>query len=130
MTKFTIEQYQRLNRSFKYELVFHIGTDAGFYSEFNNMVLAIIYCLQYRVKFSLCSSDANFRVRDGWRDYFVPFCDEVEETFHHKYNVRYDDPFFINPKEVLQKDFIQLKEEAHKYGLKFYCGECFINTHI
>lgn len=96
MTKFTIDQYRNVNRSFRYELVFHIGTDAGFYSEFNNMVLAIIYCLQYRVKFSLCSSDANFGEKDGWADYFIPFCDEVEECFHHKYNMRYDDPFFIS----------------------------------
>ncbi|WP_455971695.1 hypothetical protein [Bacteroides congonensis] len=114
MTKFTIEQYQHLNRSFnKYELVFHIGTDAGFYSEFNNMVLAIIYCLQYHVKFSLCSSDANFGVKDGWRDYFVPFCDEVEGTFHHKYNVRYDDPFFI--KHGMEKFRILLWRMFHKH---------------
>ena len=35
---------------------------------------------------------------------------------------------FVYPKEVLQKDFIQLKEEAHKYGLKFYCGENRLRT--
>lgn len=96
MNKFTIEQYQTLNCSFKNELVFHIGTDAGFYSEFNNMVLAIVYCLQYGVKFSLYSSDANFKEKEGWNDYFIPFCDEVKDSFHHKYNMRYDDPFFTN----------------------------------
>lgn len=35
---------------------------------------------------------------------------------------------FVYPKEVLKRDFIQLKEEAHKYGLKFYCGENRLRT--
>ena len=40
----TFERYQALNRTFRKELIFHLGSDAGFYSEFNNMILAII-CL-------------------------------------------------------------------------------------
>ena len=39
----TFERYQALNRTFRKELIFHLGSDAGFYSEFNNMILAIIY---------------------------------------------------------------------------------------
>ena len=49
----TFERYQALNRTFRKELIFHLGSDAGFYSEFNNMILAIIYCLQYHIKFSM-----------------------------------------------------------------------------
>ena len=45
----TFERYQALNRTFRKELIFHLGSDAGFYSEFNNMILAIIYCLQYKI---------------------------------------------------------------------------------
>lgn len=33
----TFERYQALNRTFRKELIFHLGSDAGFYSEFNNM---------------------------------------------------------------------------------------------
>lgn len=94
MDESMIEQYQSLNNSFRKELVFHVGTDAGFYSEFNNMVLAMIFCLQNHIKFSLYSSDANFKFKDGWSDYFVPFCDEKIDSFHHKYNMRYEEPFF------------------------------------
>ena len=57
----TFERYQALNRTFRKELIFHLGSDAGFYSEFNNMILAIIYCLQYHIKFSMYSLDANFK---------------------------------------------------------------------
>lgn len=35
---------------------------------------------------------------------------------------------FVYPKEVLQKDFILLKQEAHKYGLRFFCGENRLRT--
>lgn len=35
---------------------------------------------------------------------------------------------FCYPKEILQQQFIKLKEEAHKYGLKFYCGENRLRT--
>lgn len=90
----TFERYQALNRTFRKELIFHLGSDAGFYSEFNNMILAIIYCLQYHIKFSMYSLDANFKYKEGWRDFFMPFCDEISDSFHHKYNMRYEDPFF------------------------------------
>lgn len=35
---------------------------------------------------------------------------------------------YVYPKEILEQQFIQLKEEAHKYGLKFYCGENRLRT--
>ena len=40
-----LAEYQKLNNSFRNELIFHVGATSGFYSEFNNMVLAMIYCL-------------------------------------------------------------------------------------
>lgn len=92
-----LSKYQKLNNSFEQdELIFHVGSDAGFYSEFNNMVLAIAYCLKYRIKFLLYSEDANFGYKEGWTDFFVPFCDEVTSKFHRKHNLRYVDPFFLS----------------------------------
>lgn len=35
---------------------------------------------------------------------------------------------FCYPKEILQRQFVELKKEAHKYGLKFYCGENRLRT--
>lgn len=90
-----LDRYSEVNRSFfKRELIFHMGCDSGFYSEFNNMVLAIIYCLQRSIRFSMYSADANFKYNNGWQDYFLPFCDEVEDDFHHKFNARSEDPWF------------------------------------
>ena len=56
-----LAEYQKLNNSFRNELIFHVGATSGFYSEFNNMVLAMIYCLQWRIKFSLYSEDAMIK---------------------------------------------------------------------
>ena len=49
--------YRRVNESFRKRLVYHAGIDCGFFVELN-----------------------------GWTEYFMPFCEEVRESFHHKYN--------------------------------------------
>lgn len=90
-----LEKYQKLNQSFRRELIFHVGATSGFYSEFNNMVLAMAYCLLCRIKFSLYSEDANFKCDEGWNDYFLPFCKEFKGGFYHKYNLRDEDPNFV-----------------------------------
>ena len=90
-----IQKYKEVNDSFSYwKLIFHLGCDSGFYSEFNNMVLAMIYCLKSQIRFSMYSADANFGYKDGWQDYFLPFCEEVNDKFHHKYNARTENPWF------------------------------------
>lgn len=73
-------------------LVFHLGHSAGFYSEFNNMVLAILYCQRHNIDFRLYSADANFRNAKGWTDYFLPFCHETRNYTHHYINHRFDAP--------------------------------------
>ena len=35
----------------------------------------------------LHSEDANFGTGKGWTEYFIPFSEEVHESFHHKYNL-------------------------------------------
>ena len=74
------------------KLIFHIGHSAGFYSEFNNMVIAILYCRRHGIDFSIYSADANFRIKKGWQDYFLPFCNESHNPVHHYINHRFDEP--------------------------------------
>lgn len=73
----------------KKTLIFHIGHSAGFYSEYNNMVLAILHCKKYHIDFKLYSEDANFGLKNGWTDFFLTFCNEVTDDFHHIYNKRF-----------------------------------------
>lgn len=81
------EEYKKLNGSFRKTLIFHLGVDSGFFAEYTYMVNAMLYCLQHKIQFKLYSADANFGYEKGWSDYFMPFCEEVTENFHRKYNI-------------------------------------------
>jgi|SRR6476661_1953881 len=84
--------YTALNNSFRQRLVFHMGVDSGFFSEYNNMVLAMLYCLQHRIRFVLYSDYAHFALRDGWNDFFEPFPATTTHRLHKDYNLR---PYII-----------------------------------
>lgn len=82
------EAYRRLNESYHPILVFYIGDSAGFFSEYNGMILAMLYCLKHHIQFRLYSKDANFRYKNGWSDFFESFCIEEESKWHHWVNMR------------------------------------------
>lgn len=84
-----VHLYRSLNESYSKKLYFHLGVNAGFFSEFNNMLLAVLYCLEHHIQFVLYSADANFRVENGWDDFFEPFCAETTDPFHHENNHRW-----------------------------------------
>lgn len=77
-----LAKYNTLNSSFKKELTFRLGIEAGFFSEYNNMILAMLYCLCHGIKFKLSSKGANF-CSLGWNGYFQPFCEDVEDGRSH-----------------------------------------------
>lgn len=74
----------------KKKLVYRLGSEAGFFSEYNNMILAMLYCLKYKIRFEMYSKDANFGYKNGWEDYFLPFCTDNLNPGNHKYNLRQD----------------------------------------
>lgn len=76
--------YQSLNRSFKRELVYRVGLNTGFFSEYNNMVLAMLYCLEHKIQFKICAGPTNFHLTEGWNGFFQPFCDQVNSDKHYK----------------------------------------------
>ncbi len=86
------KQYEKLNNSYKKKIVFHLGAEAGFFSEYNNMILAMLYCLTYKIQFVLYSKDAIFGNKEGWKDYFLPFVKENKKDFNEKYNRRQSRP--------------------------------------
>ena len=70
------------------KLVYHLGVEAGFFSEYNNMILSIIYCLDNDLRFSIYSKDANFKIKNGWTDFFQSFCNEETGVIHSIINKR------------------------------------------
>lgn len=81
-----VDTYRRINGSYDKSLVFHAGLDAGFFCEYGNMIMMMLYCLENKITFKMYSTDANFGCDKGWEDYFIPFCEEVYDSFHHRYN--------------------------------------------
>lgn len=86
MDSLNLASYRRVNESFERKMVYRMGVDCGLFVEMNYMVNAMIYCLAHRIRFQLYSDDANFGTGVGWTEYFLPFCEEVHETFHQEYN--------------------------------------------
>ncbi|MDR3218117.1 MAG: hypothetical protein LBU22_03915 [Dysgonamonadaceae bacterium] len=83
-----LEKYTQLNDSFnKKKLTYRLGVEAGFFSEYNNMLLAMLYCLENKIRFKLYSKDANFKYEKGWADYFLPFCQE-DSFAYQRHNPR------------------------------------------
>jgi len=87
------QKYAMLNDSFPKKLVYFYGDSAGFFSEFNNMALAVLYCLQHKIRFAMYTSgNDKLSITKGWNDFFVPFCDQESHSFHKKYNSLYKSP--------------------------------------
>ncbi|MCD8318273.1 MAG: hypothetical protein LUC45_05280 [Paraprevotella sp.] len=107
------DTYQRLNEYFTSILIYHCGIDTGFFTEYTRMIDAMLYCLEHKLQFRLYSDHANFAYtsQGGWTDYFLPFCPEVHENFHQRFN-RYSMP----PWKVILRG----KHKEKKAGLIFW----------
>ena len=116
-----VEEYQKLNRSFRKTLIFHLGVDSGFFAEYTYMINAMLYCLQHKIQFKLYSADANFGYDKGWMDYFMPFCEEVTERFHQKHNIHTAPSWKRVLATCLQQKnarFVKWKLKSHVINLK------------
>lgn len=121
-----IESYNKINNSFNRKLVFHLGSEAGFYSEFNNMIYAILYCLKNKYKFVLYSKDANFKINDGWTDFFLPFCKESHNNIHHIINKRVAAPRLNKKQKIKFKLYRILNPKTsltYQIWPKFFCPD-------
>ena len=83
-----LQQYRMYNSSFRRKFVYRLGGSAGFFSEYNNMVLAILYCIVNRIQFVLESEEANFSSGKGWTEFFLPFCKEIKGKWLRLFNFR------------------------------------------
>ncbi len=82
-----VERYRAINESFAKKLVFRFGIEAGFFSEYNNMILAMAYCLKHGIRFSIYSENAWFSPT-GWTEFFESFCREEKARLHIRINTR------------------------------------------
>jgi len=103
----TVNEFKKLNDTFTKKIVFRIGIDAGFFSEFNNMILTIHYCLANEIKFVLNSKDANFSFKKGWQDFFMPFCQEDNFALHKFFNSRLAKPNIAKKRDKVRNFFYQ-----------------------
>jgi hypothetical protein len=85
-----LSAYTKLNKSFKKKLVFRLGVEAGFFSEYNNMILAMLYCLKNRIQFEYYSDYTKYAFQDAWMDFFKPFGAENHHYINRYYSTRPD----------------------------------------
>lgn len=121
-----LSEYKKLNNSFDREYIFHVGADAGFYSEYIGMVSAILYCLKYGYRFKLYSKTGNFAYEKGWTDFFEPFCDETTDNIHQLYNARYTKPRIRSKHKLKWLKYRMLHPKTYltfELWDKFFCKE-------
>ncbi|WP_288880198.1 hypothetical protein [Pedobacter panaciterrae] len=82
-----LEDYKKINSSFKRHCVYRIGNEAGFFSEINNMLMAMVFCLENKLQFRLYSANSNFG-EDIWKDYLIPFTKHSTSKSHALFNER------------------------------------------
>lgn len=116
-----LRTYRDLNNGFSKKLVFHFGVDSGFFSEYNNMLLAMLYCLKHRIKFVLYAEHTQFGLDNGWNDFFQPFPSVNTHRINKDYNLR---PYIVEQsKEAKLQKLIKYKGivTAYKtlYGIDY-----------
>ena len=87
--------YIELNKSYRKGMVYYL-TDRGLGSEINILLVAILYCFTKKYRFRLCSTIWN---SGYWEDYFVPFCEHLENPNAWEYIKKKDiagNPLFFN----------------------------------
>jgi hypothetical protein len=122
VTNSLLIKYLYVNRKSRKTLVYGIGLEAGFYSELNNMILAILYCLNNNIKFVLHSGVANFKIKNGWSDFFEPFCDEKNNWYTNRFDHRF-------PSDIVFYKRIILKLINQLYRIDYFTYELFNEIH-
>ena len=102
------EKYKTLNNSFiKPELIYPLS-NRGFFSELNNLVLAVLYCLDNKVNLKLHSRNW---VSGKWEDYFNPLFEEYKGIIPIPENVyvekRFDFLYILYHKHLKQRKLLK-----------------------
>jgi hypothetical protein len=74
-----LRYYRAVNEAHEDCVAYDLG-GRGFFAEVTTVARAMIYAWVHQRQLVLDSSDFAYRTRDGWTDYFRPFCKEVSEV--------------------------------------------------
>lgn len=106
------KKYNKINESYN-EVCIYLGIGTGFFSEFNNLILAILYCLVNKIKFKLYLVNAKgFPNNKGFEEFFMPFCRELIYDADTEFN-----NIFNFPKNEVEVLLPAMKE---KYGINYF----------
>ena len=135
-----IKKYNEINSSYNKKCIFYIGSGAGFFSEFNLMVISILYCLCNKIEFKLYSQTANFSPKGlGWEEFFLPFCTQVYDPIHMLYNGRLYKTYVEIEKDFYKKyvnadfftyDILDIAKTILKTNEDIHISDLEINGHI
>lgn len=115
-------EYVKNNLKFKDKCSFFIGRHkAGFFSEINVMLCALIYCYNKKIKFTLHYKPDYFASKKGWEEYFEPFCPVNYNKLLNKYNYR----------DISQADLKKIKKYNNFNNImKFLFGYKYLNYEV
>ena len=105
--------YSSINTAFKKKVVFSVGYYAGFFSEINNMILAMIYCLKNNLKFTLNSKNSAIFGDKGWEEYFEPFTEEAAKPIPQKINFRITTNYKFRLKDLLRINLYKIQNDVN-----------------
>lgn len=113
------QKYNKINESYN-EVCIYLGIGTGFFSEFNNLILAILYCLVNKIKFKLYLVNAKgFHANNGFEEFFMPFCKELLYNADIELN-----NIFNFPKNDIEVLLPAIKD---KYGISYLTEDVFYN---
>lgn len=126
-----IEKYRHINSRYKKKLIYNFGSEAGFFSEYNNMILAMLYCLKNNIRFELFSLNNLFAENDSWLEFFEPFCDFNKDINNRKYNYR--QPIYLKTITFkIKKLIFKIKSRSYLTNelWKYFHNSLFVNEYF
>lgn len=107
-----VRNYRQLNEGRKRKLVFQL-TFRGFASEINNLLSAILYCLEHQIELILYSRGWTAAHRRGWTDYFLPFCRETANPLFYRPCAITAEGWHVQGLDLIQKTLCRNHLNAH-----------------
>lgn len=83
------EKYLNLNNSYRHTLTYTFGK-TGFHSAINNMILTMVFCLKYKIRFRIYADDFIYFPESGWNQIFASQLPQTHNSFFKRYNIKSD----------------------------------------